>query len=155
MLIFSVEDMHALADSLAAILMPADCLTLQGDLGAGKTTFVQRLIQALSKEVVGVQSPTFNLLQTYDVTLHSGDPATIWHYDLYRLDDEEEIQELGLDEALDTGITLIEWPELVFDYLPTTHMRMVIDFAEGRTNRNVTFYGVDKTHQRLQEAGLC
>lgn len=155
MLIFSVEDMQDLATRIAALLKPQDCLTLQGDLGAGKTTFVQALVRALSQGVVGVQSPTFNLLQTYDVTLSSGKPATIWHYDLYRIEEEEELEELGLGDALAQGITLIEWPEMVLDGLPRTTIRMVIDFGEGPTNRNISFYAEGETLARLKEASLC
>lgn len=144
-----------MADRLAKIIRVGDCVTLQGDLGAGKTTFVKRLINELTDDPVAVISPTFNLLQTYDVQLLSGDDATIWHYDLYRLESEDEIPELGLEDALANGVTLIEWPELVFDWLPTERISIVIEFAEGRNNRDVRFIASGKVEARLKQAELC
>ncbi len=155
MRIFSIEAMQELAISLARILSPHDCITLQGDLGAGKTTFSQRLIQELSEAEVGVTSPTFTLVQTYDVTLLSGERDVIWHYDLYRLEEESDVEELGLEDALASGITLIEWPELVLDWLPEETIRMVIEFGEGEFSREVTFRSIGATLERLEKAGLC
>lgn len=82
---------------------------LVGDLGAGKTAFTRGFIQSfagLNKEEV--PSPTFTLVQTYDT-----EKGTIWHFDLYRLKDAEEVWELGFEDALSSGISLIEWPERI------------------------------------------
>lgn len=155
MLLFSVEETRKLAEKVADVLRPGDCITLSGDLGAGKTTFTQGLIEHLSDELVGVTSPTFTLLQTYDVTLLNGISTTIWHYDLYRLEDAADIEELGLDDALDRGITIIEWPEIVQYQLPESRISVTIDFGEGETNREVIFSSSGDTLSRLQKAGLC
>lgn len=155
MLIFSVQEMQSLAVRLAKILQAGDCLTLEGDLGAGKTTFVQALIHHLSDAMVGVTSPTFTLLQTYDVTLASGQPTTIWHYDLYRLEEMADIQELGLEDALEGDIAVIEWPEIVRPQLPETSIRLTIEFTEAENNREVTFETQGEPAGRLQAAGLC
>lgn len=155
MLLFSVEEMQGLAERVADMLRPGDCLTLAGDLGSGKTTFTQRVIEHLSDELVGVTSPTFNLLQTYDVVLLNGTPTTIWHYDLYRLEDASELEELGLEDALEQGITIIEWPEIVQYQLPRNRIIATIDFGEGETNREVKFSGEGDTLRRLEQAGLC
>jgi tRNA threonylcarbamoyl adenosine modification protein YjeE len=153
MLILSVEEMQALAVRLADILRPGDCVALSGDLGAGKTIFVQSLIDHLSNELVGVTSPTFTLLQTYDVTL-KGHPTTIWHYDLYRLEDAMDLQELALEDALDQGIAIIEWPEIVLSLLPSTRIHITIDFGEGEMNRYVVMSAEGEPMERLLAAGL-
>lgn len=154
MLIFSVEEMQQLAIKLSGVLEGDECITLQGDLGAGKTTFIRALIEALNQDGVGVISPTFNLLQTYDVMLENGKKSVIWHYDLYRLEEPEEIEELALDDALDRGITIIEWPEMVMPWLPKDRIGIVIDFGEGSTNRNIHFEAHAESGARLKTIGL-
>lgn len=89
-------------------------MTLEGDLGSGKTTFCRFLIQSLLGKPVTVTSPTFNLVQVYE-----GPQFPIWHFDLYRMEDAEEIFEVGLEEALSHGLLLIEWPNRAEAYLPT------------------------------------
>lgn len=108
--LYSLDDTRALAEQLARGARVGDVFTLAGDLGAGKTAFARFFIQALCGADVEVTSPTFNLLQTYPVRLASGKTDEIWHYDLYRVEHESALIELGLDEALQ-HITLIEWPE--------------------------------------------
>lgn len=110
----SLEDTQALARKLAAVLRVRDVVTLTGDLGAGKTTFAQFLIEAISAEPVEVTSPTFTLLQTYPVVVQ-GEPCEFSHYDLYRIESESALVELGFEEALH-GITMIEWPERLGSY---------------------------------------
>jgi N-acetylmuramate 1-kinase len=98
----------ALARMLAAELRPGQAVLLDGPVGAGKTHFARAFIRARQGDgAEDVPSPTFTLVQTYD------DPmgTEIWHADLYRLTDPSELHELGLDEALETGICLIEWPD--------------------------------------------
>lgn len=92
---------------LARLLKTGDIVLLYGDLGMGKTTFARGLIQSLSG-AEDVVSPTFTLVQMYPV-----DNTTIYHYDLYRLKehDDSALEELGWDDGLANGITLVEWPE--------------------------------------------
>jgi len=87
--------MHSLpwAARLAATLRPGDALALSGELGAGKTTFVRALVQALHGNAVPVSSPTFVFRQRYDGT------PPVEHLDLFRIDDPAEAADLGLDEA--------------------------------------------------------
>lgn len=98
----------ALADQLAICVPPGSLLALTGDLGAGKSTLARAFIRArLEDEEAEVPSPTFTLVQTYDCE----DGTEVWHADLYRLTDPEEAYELGLDDAREHGICLIEWPD--------------------------------------------
>ncbi len=124
---------RAIAATLAHACAPGDCVLLNGDLGAGKTAFARGFIQALSPgaEVV---SPTFNLVQTYDTPA-----ATIWHFDLYRLKTAAELVEIGLDDALASGITLIEWPELASEYWPRNALTIRLE-NEGQ-GRALTLTG--------------
>lgn len=97
----------ALATRLAALLQPGITLLLSGALGAGKTHLARALIRAyLGNSAEPVPSPTFTLVQTYDTS-----DVELWHADLYRLSDPGEVQELGLDNALNHAICLIEWPD--------------------------------------------
>ena len=97
---------EALARRLAPGLVPGDTLLLAGPIGAGKTHFTRALIRARMRREEEVPSPTYTLVQTYD----DGE-AEIWHADLYRLGDAGEIAELGLDDAFETAICLVEWPD--------------------------------------------
>ncbi len=108
---FTLGSAEATADfarALAPLLRPGDTLCLEGDLGAGKTHFARSVIQTRLAEfgaVEDVPSPSFTLVQTYQ----AGD-LEIWHADLYRLTAPQEMDELGLSDAFDTGLCLIEWP---------------------------------------------
>ena len=106
----SLDDTRKLAHSVGARLRCGDVVTLAGDLGAGKTTFAQFLIQGLSAAPIEVTSPTFNLLQTYPVRLTDGAQVELYHYDLYRIEHLSALVELGLEAAVEQ-VVLIEWPD--------------------------------------------
>jgi len=108
-----------LGAAIARRLAPGDAVLLQGDLGAGKTTLARAVLTALGHEGE-TPSPTFTLLQSYDLTL------PIAHLDLYRLKRPEEIEELGLDDALIEGAALIEWPEQADGYLPSDALTVLL-----------------------------
>ena len=99
------EATEALGRALAARLRPGDVVALYGDLGAGKTTLARGILRGLGFEG-DVASPTFPIVLPYEQI-----DLPVWHVDLYRIDDPAEIDELALDEALEDGALLIEWPE--------------------------------------------
>ena len=103
-----------IARNFADEIKQDDILTLHGTLGMGKSVFARALIRALCKEPeLDVPSPTFTLVQLYDAA-----DTQIAHFDLYRLEDPEEIFELGWEDAISSGITLVEWPDRLGPYLP-------------------------------------
>ncbi len=122
----STEATRAIAAWLAPLLTQGDCLTLRGDLGAGKTEFSRALIRCLSdNDALEVTSPTFTLMQQYPITLQGGKAWCI-HADLYRLEEESELVELGLDEALSEGLLVVEWPEIAVPHLPASRLDISI-----------------------------
>jgi tRNA threonylcarbamoyl adenosine modification protein YjeE len=138
-------DTQAFGRKLADILEPGDVMTLSGPLGAGKT--VRALIRAsLGASDAEVPSPTFTLVQTYQ-----GPVFDIWHYDLYRIKALEEVLELGWDEALETGVALVEWPERLGPYLPTHALHLALTVPAGQqTMRHVRMIGrTDHWNQRI------
>lgn len=123
----SEDQTQAFAQEIAPQLKNNDVICLQGDLGAGKTSFCRELIRALTKNNMEVPSPTFTLVQTYE-----SDPP-IWHYDLYRIEDSEEIYEIGWEEAIANGIVLVEWPERLGDNFPDQYYELKIKILDKTT----------------------
>ena len=119
---------EALGATLAARLKPGDVVGLKGDLGAGKTTLARAIIRAAAADPdLIVPSPTFTLVEVYDTPR-----GPYWHFDLYRLERPEQIYELGWEEALADGISLIEWPERLGPLLPK-HLSVTLEVdGDGR-----------------------
>jgi len=119
-----------LGEAVARVLKPGDAVCLHGPLGAGKSTLARGLIRALTSPDEEVPSPTFTLVQTYDAAF------PLAHFDLYRLTDPDEAFEIGIDEALDDGCAIIEWPERLEGRLPETRLDIVIEAdGDARTAR--------------------
>lgn len=121
-----------LGRAIAQEARAGDILALSGDLGAGKTTLARAVLSHLGL-TEDAPSPTFTIVQTYDAPPLR---LPVWHVDLYRLEEAEETVELGLDEAFDTALSLIEWPERMGPFMP--HDRLWLSLApatsgEGRT----------------------
>ena len=120
---------------LAKRLRRGDAVALKGGLGVGKTTLARAIVAGLVQDPEDVPSPTFTLVQTYPVTLGDG-PAELWHFDLYRLDRPDQVYELGIEEALAEGVSLIEWPELAEGLLPKERVLTIeLTIAQGQARR--------------------
>jgi len=120
-----------LGAAVAHALKPGEAVCLYGPLGAGKSTLARALVRALTTPHEDVPSPTFTIVQFY-----AGLHFPLAHFDLYRLERADEAFEIGLDEALEEGAAVIEWPERLSGRLPGD--RLDIDIAisgEGRTAR--------------------
>ncbi|WP_333586006.1 tRNA (adenosine(37)-N6)-threonylcarbamoyltransferase complex ATPase subunit type 1 TsaE [Phenylobacterium sp.] len=119
----------ALGRALAPRLARGEALCLTGPLGAGKSTLARALIRALTTPDEDVPSPTFTLVQFYE-----GRGLALAHFDLYRLTDPDEAYEIGLDEALEDGAALIEWPQRLEGRLPPDRLdiEMALDGAGRR-----------------------
>jgi tRNA threonylcarbamoyladenosine biosynthesis protein TsaE len=131
--VVSAEAMQALGAELARALDTGDVLMLHGDLGAGKTTLTQGIATGLGVEGP-VQSPTFTLVRE-----HRGREMMLYHLDLYRLNDPDELENLGYEVYLDPpdGVSVIEWPERAGDWLPERFTLVQIEHLGG-DRRKVT-----------------
>ena len=118
-------ELHQLDEVLFLLnneLKTTSVLLLEGDLGAGKTTFTKRLLlqRGISKEV---SSPTFNIVNTFK----TDEGFNVHHFDLYRIKHIEELYEIGFWEYLDSGdLCIIEWPEIIEDYLDVDYLKLQI-----------------------------
>ncbi len=121
----NLEDTAALGARIARALVKGDAVALHGDLGAGKTALARTILLAL-----GAQGPlpsaSFTLVQGYETPR-----LLVHHYDLYRIEDESELDELGLDDALGQGAALIEWPERAGRRLPDEALNLSLTIVNG------------------------
>ncbi|HKJ62631.1 MAG TPA: tRNA (adenosine(37)-N6)-threonylcarbamoyltransferase complex ATPase subunit type 1 TsaE, partial [Hyphomicrobiales bacterium] len=125
------------ARQLAPRLKTGDFLALYGDLGAGKTTFARYLTRALTgRGDEDVPSPTFSLVQPYETPRFA-----VHHFDFYRLGDPREADELGVLEALETGIVIAEWPERLGDDIPAERLEIRLEDCGDETARNISLTG--------------
>lgn len=112
----NLSETEALASALAQLLHAGDIIALEGDLGAGKSAFARALIRSyFSMPSMEVPSPTFTIVQSYEPDTTDSNKVALWHADLYRLSDSDELYELGLDEALEDHVLIVEWPDRMQD----------------------------------------
>ena len=130
----SESETAAVGRELAATLSAGDVVLLYGDLGAGKTAFVKGLAEGLGVAGDEVSSPTFTIMQEY-----RGGRLTLFHVDLYRLDDPRELDDLGLEEIGEAGVLAIEWAEKL-RRAPLAAVRVSIEHA-GETARRLRLTG--------------
>ena len=135
---------HALAARLAGLLRAGDAVLLEGPLGAGKSEFARAVLRAAAGDpALEVPSPTFTLVQSYDL---AAGPAH--HFDLYRLDGPDGLDELGWDEALE-GIVLVEWPDRLGALTPAEALRITLEPGEEEDARIARLAGWDDRLQAL------
>ena len=122
----NLTDTDAVAAEIASLLKPGDVLALYGEMGAGKTAFVRGLVKALCPECLPlVHSPTFAIVNEYE-----GDTLTVYHYDLYRIADEDDLYSTGYFDRLGgKGIVVTEWSELIDGAIPADAYRLKIEKA--------------------------
>jgi tRNA threonylcarbamoyladenosine biosynthesis protein TsaE len=144
----SAEATARLGAWLAPRLGPGDTLLLAGPIGAGKTHLARALIQtrlAAAGQAEDVPSPSFTLVQTYDAA-----GTEIWHADLYRLADSAEIAELGLEDAYDTAICLVEWPDRLGPSAPADALRIELAMTADGLARTADLQGPARWAPLLQ-----
>ena len=144
MKISSIRDLEQISNKIKKKLTPGDVVFLYGEIGVGKTTFARLLINNNEKEKKlresEVLSPTFNIVFEYDIK-----EFTIKHFDLYRLKNERDIQNIGLYENSEHSIILIEWPELI-KKKPSNRIDIFFEYMEDMNERSL----IIKTNGRLK-----
>ena len=134
---------EALAGRVALEAQRGDVIALEGTLGTGKTSFARAFVRALGVEDE-VPSPTFTLVQIYDTAR-----GAVWHFDLYRLARPEDAYELGIEEAMGDGISLIEWPERLGALLPRERLDIALAMGATPQSRRATLRAAPSWTARL------
>ncbi len=142
----------ALAARLAPLARIGDVLALWGTLGAGKSVFARSFIRTRGRPDEEVPSPTFTLVQMYPPAAPF--EGTVYHFDFFRLSSPEEAYELGIEEAMIDGISLMEWPERVQPLLPPHRLNLAFRPGPRPESRRVAVSGGGDWRQRLAEAGI-
>lgn len=145
--ISDLAQLQSFADSLARVLPPNVTIGLVGTLGAGKTTLTQSIARSLGVDSSDVTSPTFTLLQSHQAMHPSGTAMRLHHLDAYRIADEDEFYELGVDELIDEddAWTIIEWADRVQPCLPDETLWIKLKLDGDTDARTVTLWSDDQT----------
>ncbi len=142
----SLDDTHDMAAKIAALVSVGEAITLRGDLGAGKTTFARYVIRALAGAEVEVPSPSFTLVQTYDTLVFP-----LWHFDLYRLSKPEEALELAIEDAFIEAVSLIEWPEIIEEWLPEDRLDVHMAITPNGDGREMLLTAYGQWYNKLEK----
>lgn len=137
------KDTKNFAKSLAPNLKNKDIIILTGDLGSGKTKFVEGILSYLGLENE-ISSPTFTIVNEYQKN-----DINIYHFDVYRLEDSSEFYEIGGEEYFENGICLIEWGELIEDALPKEYVH--ITFSKDNKDENIRILNIDTSLKRWED----
>lgn len=146
-LLVSPEATERCAAAIAELLSPGDTILLEGPIGAGKSHFcrvaIRKLLAREGREE-DIPSPTFTLVQTYSLA-----ETEVWHADLYRLTDSSQLVELGLDDAFETAITFVEWPDRLGIGAPRDALSIVLSAAASDDARRAHFTASDRKWNKL------
>ncbi|WP_416807023.1 tRNA (adenosine(37)-N6)-threonylcarbamoyltransferase complex ATPase subunit type 1 TsaE [Bacillus safensis] len=136
------DETKRIAAALAKLVMPGDVLTLEGDLGAGKTTFSKGFAEGLGITRI-VNSPTFTIIKEY-----TDGRLPLYHMDVYRMEDAEE--EIGLEEYFEgEGVCLVEWAHLIEPQLPSSYLKIEMLRTEREEERDLTFDAKGERYETL------
>ena len=142
----SPEQTRRIGIRLGSLLQAGDVICLQGNLGAGKTTFTQGVAQGWGS-LDSVSSPTYVLVNQY----HRVDGEQLFHLDTYRLDSILEAQELDLDHYLNEGALIIEWPERLENLIPNENLWINLEHI-AEEHRQINFHAHGKRHEHLLDS---
>lgn len=136
----SPQETEAIAAKLAQFLKPQDIITLEGDLGAGKTTFTKGIAKGLGIKRM-VNSPTFTILKQYEGT------TDLNHLDVYRLEDSDE--DIGFDELFESeAVSVIEWAKFIKEYLPANRLEITLT-RQSEENRKIEMKPIGTRYELL------
>jgi len=142
MIIKSLEHLQLISKKIADVITEKDCIFLVGEIGAGKTTFTRSLINHLQKKEgvreTEVLSPTFNLLYEYEFKKFK-----VMHYDLYRIKNNKELDQLGIFNENMDSVKIIEWPQLVETNV-IDRLELHLSYSSHENERNLTLKGLGK-----------
>ena len=141
----SVDSTKELGSKFAHLLQKGDTVVLSGDLGAGKTAFVTGFLSFFGKENEA-SSPTFTIVNEYNLK----EDLNLFHFDVYRFEDEDEFTAIGGEEFFEKGICIIEWGERIRNLLPNQYLEIVIEHDnENQNARNITFLPKGEKYENI------
>ena len=142
------KDTKSVAEKLSKLIKQGDFILLSGNLGVGKTTFIKYVINSLQKtnkqKISEVTSPTFTVINEYQIK-----KILIKHYDLYRIKNKKELNNLGIQENLKDQITLVEWPEIVKKIKIKNSINLIFEYKKNYTERYLSI--ISKNRKYLNE----
>ncbi len=137
------KDTKLVAEKLCKLINVGDFILLTGNLGVGKTTFIKYIINSFQRinrqKISEVPSPTFNITNEYQIK-----KISIKHYDLYRIKNQKELNNLGIQEDLKKQITLIEWPEIIKKLKIKNSISLIFKYNKSYTERYLTIISKNK-----------
>ncbi len=151
----SVEQTMKLGEAIGELCQPGDVLTLDGELGAGKTQFVRGLAQGLGLDPAEVSSPTFVILHEYRRDdIEDSTASVLLHMDAYRITGPDDLASVGFDdEAMADAVSVIEWADRVSDILPADRLELRLEHAENNT-RKITLHPHGDWRDRINRLNL-
>ena len=141
----SVEKTNSLGKKLGSFMLAGDLIALSGELGAGKTTFVKALARGLGIPEDDVSSPSYTLLNEYTGRI------PMYHFDLYRLEGADDVDDLGFDEYMEgDGLAVVEWADVAPQILPSEYLEIKI-MISGEESRDLELKGIGERYMRIVE----